>query len=288
MAKKKKSLKSMLEEQNLLNDIIIPESERLPYEIFLEVTDSAVKNIIPKAYYISNYSRVYSRIKNKILKIKYPKNPDLYYPMFLVQTIDGKSNSVLLHRVLMLVFYPDHDPKYNIVNHKDGNKCASFLPNLEFTDAKGNAIHARDTGLLHPAHGENHCCAKITEAQCREICSMLESTLYSMRDISKKMKVSESIVNSIKLGKSWKHISKDYNIPKDTRIRYSKYFTNDELYKLCEYFQANPKDDDEMLMVYVRRVLSDNNLKENTGRLDACRKLYRKQKWKYVWCQFNY
>lgn len=288
MTKKKKSLKSMLEEQNLLNDIIIPESERLPYEIFLEVTDNAVKDILPKTYYISNYSRVYSRLKNKMIKIVYPKNTDLYYPTFSVQTIDRKSIKVLLHRALMLVFYPDHDPKYNIVNHKDGNKCASFLPNLEFTDAKGNAIHARDTGLLHPAHGENHCCAKITEAQCREICSMLESTLYSMRDISKKMKVSESIVNSIKLGKAWKHISKDYNIPKDARIRYSKYFTNDELYKLCEYFQSNPKDDDEMLMVYIRRVLDDNNLKENTGRLDACRKLYRKQKWKYVWCQFNY
>lgn len=288
MTKKKKSLKSMLEEQNLLNDIIIPESERLPYEIFLEVTDNAVKDILPKTYYISNYSRVYSRLKNKMIKIVYPKNTDLYYPTFSVQTIDRKSIKVLLHRALMLVFYPDHDPKYNIVNHKDGNKCASFLPNLEFTDAKGNAIHARDTGLLHPAHGENHCCAKITEAQCREICSMLESTLYSMRDISKKMKVSESIVNSIKLGKAWKHISKDYNIPKDARIRYSKYFTNDELYKLCEYFQSNPKDDDEMLMVYIRRVLDDNNLKENTGRLDVCRKLYRKQKWKYVWCQFNY
>ena len=287
MAKKKKSLKSMLEEQNLLNDIVIPESERLPYEIFLEVTDNAVKDIIPKVYYISNYSRVYSRVKNKMLNIVYPKDLE-HYPTFSVQNINGKSVKVLLHRVLMLVFYPDHDPKYNTVNHKDGNKCASFLPNLEFTDAKGNAIHARDTGLLHPAHGENHCCAKITEAQCREICSMLESTLYSMRDISKKMKVSESIVNSIKLGKAWKHISKDYNIPKDARIRYSKYFTNDELYKLCEYFQANPKDDDEMLMVYIRRVLDDNNLKENTGRLDACRKLYRKQKWKYVWCQFNY
>lgn len=287
MAKKKKSLKSMLEEQNLLNDIVIPESERLPYEIFLEVTDNAVKDIIPKVYYISNYSRVYSRVKNKMLNIVYPKDLE-HYPTFSVQNINGKSVKVLLHRVLMLVFYPDHDPKYNIVNHKDGNKCASFLPNLEFTDAKGNAIHARDTGLLHPAHGENHCCAKITEAQCREICSMLESTLYSMRDISKKMKVSESIVNSIKLGKAWKHISKDYNIPKDARIRYSKYFTNDELYKLCEYFQSNPKDDDEMLMVYIRRVLDDNNLKENTGRLDACRKLYRKQKWKYVWCQFNY
>lgn len=287
MAKKKKSLKSMLEEQNLLNDIVIPESERLPYEIFLEVTDNAVKDIIPKVYYISNYSRVYSRVKNKMLNIVYPKDLE-HYPTFSVQNINGKSVKVLLHRVLMLVFYPDHDLKYNIVNHKDGNKCASFLPNLEFTDAKGNAIHARDTGLLHPVHGENHCCAKITEAQCREICSMLESTLYSMRDISKKMKVSESIVNSIKLGKAWKHISKDYNIPKDARIRYSKYFTNDELYKLCEYFQSNPKDDDEMLMVYIRRVLDDNNLKENTGRLDACRKLYRKQKWKYVWCQFNY
>lgn len=288
MAKKKKSLKSMLEEQNLLNDIIIPESERLPYEIFLEITDNAMKDILPKTYYISNYSRVYSKSTGKMLKIVYPKNPDTHYPTFSVQTTNGKSNKVLLHRVLMLTFYPDHDPKHNIVNHKDGNKCASFLPNLEFTDTQGNAIHARDAGLLHPAHGENHCCAKITEAQCREICSMLESTLYSIVDISKKMNVSEAIVNSIKLGKSWKHVVKDYNIPKDKRIRYSKYFTNDELYKLCEYFQSNPKDDDEKLMVYVRRALSDNSLKENTGRLDACRKLYRKQKWKYVWCQFNY
>ncbi len=85
------------------------------------------------------------------------------------------------------------------MNHKDGNKCASFLPNLEFTDAKGNAIHARDTGLLHPAHGETHCCAKITEVQCREICLLLESKKYSMRDIAKKMNVSESIINNIKL-----------------------------------------------------------------------------------------
>lgn len=287
MAKKKKSLKSMLEEQNLLNDITIPESERLPYEIFLEITNNVVKDILPKTYYISNYSRVYSKEKNKILKITYPSCID-NYPKFSVKTTTGKHISVLLHRALMLVFYPEHDPKYNIVNHKDGNKCASFLPNLEFTDAKGNAIHARDTGLLHPAHGENHCCAKITEAECRQICTMLESTLYSMRDIAKKMNISESIVNSIKLGKSWKHVVKDYNIPKDKRIKYSKYFTNDELYKLCEYFQSNPKDDDEMLMVYVRRALSDNNLKENTGRLDGCRKLYRKQKWKYVWCKFNY
>lgn len=288
MAKKKKTLKSMLEDQNLLNDITIPESERLPYEIFLEITNYAVKDILPKSYYISNYSRVYSKITNKILKIVYPKNPDIAYPTFSAKTINGKTSKVLLHRALMLVFYPDHDPKYNVVNHKDGNKCASFLPNLEFTDPKGNVLHARDTGLLHPAYGENHCCAKITEDQCREICSMLESMLYTTVDISKKMNVSESIVTSIKLGNAWKHIVKDYNIPKGKRIRYSKHFTNDEIYKLCEYFQSNPKDDNETIMGYVRRALSDNELEENNGRLDGCRKLYRKQVWKCVWCNFNY
>ena len=288
MSKKKKTLKGMLEEHNLLNNIDISESERLPYEIFLEITQDGVKDILPGMYFISNYSRVYSKITNKIIKIRYPKNPDLYYPTFSVQSISGKSLSVLLHRVLMLTFYPNHDPKYNIVNHKDGNKCASFLANLEFTDTRGNAIHARDTGLLHPAHGETHCCAKITEAQCREICVLLESRKYLMTDIAKKMNVPESIINSIKLGKSWKHITKDYDIPTDSRIRYSKYFTNDELYKLCEYFQDHPRDDNEKIMHYVRRALSDNNLVENLGRTDACRKLYRKQRWKYVWCRFNY
>nr|DAN30662.1 MAG TPA: PROTEIN/DNA Complex catalytic motif, Helix-turn-helix DNA [Caudoviricetes sp.] len=287
MTNKKKSLKSILEEQNLLNDITIPESERLPYEIFLEITNDAVKDIEIGRYYISNYSRVYDTILQRLLKITRPKSKD-YYPQFTTKLVTGKFRSVLLHRVLMLVFYPEHDPKYDIVNHKDGNKCASFLPNLEFTDTKGNAIHARDTGLLNPVHGEEHCCAKITEVECREICKMLESQIYSMVEIANIFNISESIVNSIKIGKAWKHISKDYNIPKDRRIKYSKYFTNGELYKLCEYFQSNPKDDEEKLMVYVRRALSDNNLKENTGRLDGCRKLYRKQKWKYVWCQFNY
>lgn len=41
-------------------------------------------------------------------------------------------------------------------------------------------------------------------------------------------------------------------------------------------------------MGYVRRALSDNDLEENNSRLDGCRKLYRKQVWKCVWCNFNY
>lgn len=287
MAKKKKSLKSMLEEQNLLNGIIIPESEILPYEIFLEILSTVVPDIEIGRYYISNYSRVYDTVLQRFIKVSRPKN-NIYYPQFTARLISGKFKTLLLHRVLMLTFYPDHDLRYDIVNHKDGNKSASFLPNLEFTDTRGNAIHARDTGLLNPVHGEEHCCAKITEEDCREICMMLESQNYSMVEIASIFNVSESIINSIKIGKAWKHISKDYNIPTVRRIKYSKYFTNDDLYKLCEYFQSNPKDDDEKIMTYVRRALSDNNLEENSGRLDACRKLYRKKKWEYVWSRFNY
>ena len=92
------------------------------------------------------------------------------YYEFTVSCVNKRQKSVLLHRVLMLVFYPDHDEKLNVINHKDGNKLNSFLYNLEFTDTKGNAIHARDSGLLNPSHGEEHCCATITEDTCRNIC----------------------------------------------------------------------------------------------------------------------
>lgn len=88
--------------------------------------------------------------------------------------------------------------KYNIVNHKDGNKLNSFLYNLEFTDTTCNAIHARDNGLLHPQYGENHVCSKITEETCKNICSMIECRQYSQQEIAKLNNTTIIVVESIK------------------------------------------------------------------------------------------
>ena len=280
-----KSLKSLLEKHNLVVKIDIPSQDRLPFEVFLPITTHTLPNILENTYFVSNYSRVYSKITKKLLKIRYPAD---MYPTFSVQDTNGRSHKILLHRALMITFYPEHDINKNVVNHINGDKWASYLSNLEFTDTQGNAIHARDTGLTHPAKGESHCCAKITEKECRKICEMLETQDYSIVDIAKIMNVSESIVGSIKIGKAWKHIRCEYNIPNERRLRYSKYFNNDDLYALCKYFQTHPKTDDMILMEYVRTALKANNLPLGEGQIDGCRKLYRKQKWKYVWCKFNY
>lgn len=283
--KKLNTLKSLLERHNLISKIDIPEKDRLPFEVFLPITSNTLSNILGNTYFISNYSRVYSKITKKLLKIRYPNES---YPTFSVQDTNGKSHKILLHRALMLSFYPDHDINVDVVNHKNGDKWGSYLPNLEFTTTQGNVLHARDIGLTNPPKGETHCCAKITEDMCRKICRMLESQEYSIVDISKIMNISESIVGSIKIGKAWKHISCEYNIPRDRRLKYSKYFNNDDLYKLCEYFQTHPKADDIRLMDYVRKALGETNLGLSEGQIDGCRKLYRKQKWKYVWCKYNY
>lgn len=279
------NLKDTINKFNFNNDIIIDEKERLPFEIFLPITNKVIADIKENMYFISNYSRVYSTYSKKILKMKINKRTGYY--TFTVACNHKKQTTVNLHRVLMLVFYPDIDASNLIINHKDGNKLNSFLYNLEFTTSSGNAIHARDNNLLHPSYGKNHCMATISEATCRSICSMIESRNYTLKQIANHHNIPIHIVDSIKQGKAWKHISKDYNISFKYQ-RGSKYFTNEELHKICEYFQCNPKKDDERLMEYVRNCLTTFNKPSTLEYTDCIRKLYRKQKWKYIWVNYNY
>lgn len=262
--------------------------DKLPYEIFLPITTDVVKGIKP-GYYISNYSRVYSKISNKYKKIKISENG---YPSFCVATIGNtthKNESVVsVHRVLMMTFMPVDNMGNLYVNHIDGIKTHSYLPNLEWTTSSENMIHAATHNLLHPSYGENHVCAKITESECIHICDLLESMKYSIKEISKITNVPESIIQSIKSGKAWKHITKNYNFQTD-HDRKSKLFSYDQLCKICEYFENYPYSNEVSLQKYLKSSLEYIGFKNiNQSAINSIRKLYKKERWKYIYMKYKF
>lgn len=91
------------------------------------------------SYKVSNYGRVkslnYSRtgIAN-ILKPKKQKNGYLYVCLYN----KGKIEYILIHRLVMKTFVPEHDFYRNCINHKDENKTNNCVDNLEWCTNKEN------------------------------------------------------------------------------------------------------------------------------------------------------
>lgn len=257
----------------------------LPYEIFILIDDNIVNGVKDDIYYISNYGRLYSKSSGKFLKSKIGSAG---YPEYTLRHKNGKPLSTHIHRTIMKAFSPLDDYDNMVVNHKDGNKINNSLSNLEWVTYKDNSIHAAKTGLLHPVHGETHVCAKITESQCRKICELLETGQYRIKEIANMMQTTESIVDAIKHKKAWVEVSNEYDVGFQTE-RVSRVFSFVELNMICEYFQNNPKDDDEKLTKYIRRGLKEICPdKCKLTHINSIRKLYKKERWRYIYENYNY
>jgi hypothetical protein len=89
-------------------------------------------------YLIHRDGRIYSRIRNRLLK---PSLKGGYLNIFL-----GKGNQYKVHRLVAIQFIinPKNKP---CVNHKDGNKVNNHVDNLEWVTVAENNNHAFDTGL---------------------------------------------------------------------------------------------------------------------------------------------
>lgn len=123
----------------------------------------------------------------------------------------GKTFHVSAHRAVAEVFVSNPRPEiYNIVNHIDSNKKNNLPSNLEWTDAKGNRSHAQFTGNYNVI-GEAHSQCKTSEDKIHKVCRLIELG-YRNRDISCQLDIPSYQITNIKAGKSWRHISKDYQI----------------------------------------------------------------------------
>jgi hypothetical protein len=106
--------------------------------------DLIFPNIKSDAYLISNYGRIFSKIKNRI--IKSTKHCQGYKHITLLSD-KGQYKKILVHRLVAWHFVLGYSDKSNIVNHNDGIKMNNYYKNLSWVTNKENVIHALESGL---------------------------------------------------------------------------------------------------------------------------------------------
>ena len=127
-----------------------------------------------------------------------------------MHTDDGNYHK-LIHRLVAEEFI-EHPPERNIVNHKNGKKDCNWVGNLEWVTNQENMDHAVATGLIDNK-GENQVNHKYTTEQIEMVCKLLESGDSNM-EVAKKLAIPRHIVEHVRSGNSWSHISSKYKIPK--------------------------------------------------------------------------
>ena len=242
----------------------VPNIPMLPGEIFVQVTDYAVNGVF-NCYRISNYGRIFNCITNAFIN-----NYNAYgdYLSVSLATINGYKN-ILVHRLMMLCFHPIDNPDLYQVNHKDGNKTHNELYNLEWVTRSENVIHAYNTGLHHL--GEDNIRTTITNEIAIAICERLQEGIYTNKQIASMYNTTESVVSDIKQGHGWKFISKDYTFHQ----RPGKLLTDNDVEKICQYFQENPKIG--TINDLCRDALRYIGLEPSDRMVEALRKIYTRK-----------
>ena len=94
-------------------------------------------------YQISNFGRVFSKRRNKVMKLNSRKN---YLRVGFNK--DGIYYCFQVHRLVAQAFIPNPDNKEE-VNHIDCNKQNNVVSNLEWVTHEENMEHACNNDLIH-------------------------------------------------------------------------------------------------------------------------------------------
>lgn len=260
----------MQQQTNIAN--LIPGA--YPNEVFLYVN---YNNQIFSNYAISDHGRVYSFSSNKFLTLTPDKDGYLRTTL-----INGKMRkTVRINRIELMTFYPIMYPEKYVSNHKDGDKSNNMLYNLEWATNQDNTRHGWDTGL-NQNKGEGNVRTYLSDNDIHFICKNLENglkpsqicDLMGINEKGNRMRIG-SIISGIVKGKSYRHISCNYNIPGlQGRTRYSldfahlvcQFLKNGDQFTYLEIMNALqiPKEDRKMFKVYINDLLRGRTALEVT------------------------
>ena len=97
-------------------------------------------------YKVSNFGKIVSIKRNKLLKLNTDKNGYLCVGI----TVNGKRKLKKIHRLVAKAFLSDYSDSIQ-VNHKDENKANNIVTNLEMCNNKYNCTYgSRRTKLAKP------------------------------------------------------------------------------------------------------------------------------------------
>jgi hypothetical protein len=180
-------------------------------------------------YLISTYGRVYSKHSNKFLT---PFNINSGYQSVHLADDNGNTKNVTVHRLMAYTF---GNPPINFedldVNHIDGDKTHNTYTNVEWVTKSENMRHAVDNNLAKS--GEDYYSALITNEQAIQIAELMQEGVRCS-DILKQIGLPvtdqyKTMVENIRLRKSYRNICKDYDFSNYT----GKTYSNDEIHVIC-------------------------------------------------------
>lgn len=221
---------------------IITEKSLFINEFFAPITKFAVPDIIEGMYSISNYGRLWSHATGRILigkayTVNEYNNIDICFDLIC----NGGSVRISLTELMCRVFYGNKTSLFpNMIDNKSRSVFCSS--NVEWGEYDKNQKE-KESRIYTKNHrtvcGESSHLSKISEAEAREICELLEKGEISMSAIAKMYNVHRNAIFNIRHGKTWKHVSKDYDIPEaksnDTsNDRHTAYISEVEAHKICK------------------------------------------------------
>jgi len=129
-----------------------------------------------------------------------------YHRIALVNK-NGQRRMWLVHRLVAMT-YIDNPRGLPFVNHINGDTTDNRVENLEWCDAKGNAVHAYGKGWISIPNqsGEHNSQAKIKPDDVRRIRVMASRGMGDTL-IARTLGLSRSTVKGITKGETWKDIA---------------------------------------------------------------------------------
>ena len=159
-------------------------------------------------YQVSNLGNIKSFKRYKDGKLLSPKTDKDGYKEVGLRDSFGKRKFFRIHRIVALEFIPNPD-ECDFVNHKDSNPGNNNVDNIEWcTMSYNNKYRFSDKG--NASHkGEKHPGTKLDDDTVIQIYKLGHSGKYTEPEVAKKFNTTRSVVNKIRLGVTWKHITEN-------------------------------------------------------------------------------
>ena len=174
------------------------------FEGLYAVTDKGEVFSLPKTVAVGNRRGVRQQPLQK-LKASHPSPRTSHLRVFLAK--NGEKFPRMVHRLVAEAFIanPRNLP---YVNHKDGDPTNNCVSNLEWCDARENALHAYRFGLHTPPNqqGANNSNSKLSEDDVRTI-RMRHANGESCASIARSYTVNPRAINAIIHCQRWAHVT---------------------------------------------------------------------------------